>query len=144
MGISTSDGHLAGRNVKAYRRALGLSLALITVFGLITKFYPGPGHSWLNNAFGGVPYEIFWILLVALIWPSLSPAAIAVGVLLATGLLEVAQLWKPGWLQAIRATLPGRLVLGNTFSWADFPYYGVGCGLGWLWLRWLARRSAGR
>jgi hypothetical protein len=47
------------------------------------------------------------------------------------------QLWQPAWLQAMRATLPGRLVLGNTFVWSDFLYYVLGCVIGWLWLRWL-------
>ena len=118
-----------------YRRRLLLSLIVITILGLVTKFYPGPGHPWVNNALGGLPYEIFWILLVALVWPGASATLIAVAVLGATCLVEVLQLWQPGWLQMIRATLPGRLVLGNTFRWGDFPYYAVGCGLGWLWLR---------
>ncbi|MEM9119605.1 MAG: DUF2809 domain-containing protein [Cyanobacteria bacterium P01_F01_bin.56] len=120
-----------------YRRRLLLSIAFIVPFGLVTKFYPGPGQAWLNDAFGGIPYEIFWMLLVAVMWPRLRPGAIALMVLLTTCVLEFLQLWQPDWLQAIRATLPGRLVLGNTFTWGDFPYYAIGCCLGWLWLRWL-------
>ena len=123
-----------------YRRALLYSLLFIIVFGLIAKFYSGPGRAWLNDAFGGIPYEIMWIFLAASIWPKAKALPIALGVLLATCLLEFAQLWQPGWLLAIRATLPGRLVLGNTFSWSDFPYYLIGCAVGWGWLRWLRRR----
>ena len=122
---------------KHYRRGLLLSTLFIVPLGLAGKFYRGVGQSWLNDAFGGIPYEIFWMLLVALLWPRLRPAAIAVTVFIATCLLEVLQLWQPDWLQAIRATLPGRLVLGNTFTWSDFPYYAIGCLIGWLWLRWL-------
>lgn len=122
-----------------HRRALALSMAVIVPLGLILKFYQGPGQEWLNNTFGGVPYEIFWVLLVAYLWPAVSPGRIAIAVCIATCGLEFLQLWQPDWLQAIRATLPGRLVLGNTFSWTDFPYYFVGSGLGWLWVRWLQR-----
>lgn len=118
-----------------YRISLLVSLAIIVPFGLLTKFYAGPGRTWLNDSLGGIPYEIFWILLVALLWPRSKAGAIALGVLVATCALEFLQLWQPPWLQAIRATLPGRLVLGNAFSWSDFPYYALGCGLGWLWLR---------
>jgi hypothetical protein len=121
----------------AYRRVLLWSFGAITLLGTLGKFYPGPGRSWLNNSFGGVPYVILFMALVALIWPRLAPGWVALGVLVATCLLEVLQLWQPAWLQAVRATLPGRLVLGSTFSPSDFWYYLIGAGLGWLGLRWL-------
>ncbi|MGD1907001.1 MAG: DUF2809 domain-containing protein [Leptolyngbyaceae cyanobacterium] len=123
------------------RWALLMSLSFIVPFGLVTKFYSGRGHQWLNDTFGGIPYEIFWILLAAWLWPRVRAHTIALAVLGGTCLLEILQLWQPPWLQAIRATLPGRLVLGNTFTWSDFPYYVVGCGLGWLWLWFLEKRS---
>ena len=121
----------------AYRRVLLWSFGAVTLLGTLGKFYPGPGRSWLNNSFGGVPYVILFMALVALIWPRLAQGWVALGVLVATCLLEVLQLWQPAWLQAVRATLPGRLVLGSTFSPSDFWYYLIGAGLGWLGLRWL-------
>jgi hypothetical protein len=124
----------------AYRRVLLWSFGAITLLGTLGKFYPGPGRSWLNNSFGGVPYVILFMALVALIWPRLAPGWVALGVLVATCLLEVLQLWQPAWLQAVRATLPGRLVLGSTFSPSDFWYYLIGAGLGWVGLRWLQAR----
>lgn len=123
--------------MQKYRRNLLLSIAFIVPFGLLTKFYRGVGQAWLNDTFGGIPYVIFWMLLVALIWPRPRPTGIALTVFFATCLLEFLQLWQPDWLQAIRATLPGRLVLGNSFTWSDFPYYAIGCFFGWWWLRWL-------
>ena len=49
-------------------------------------------------------------------------------------LLEVLQLWKLPLLESIRAWPLGKLLLGTTFSWWDFPYYFIGCILGGLWL----------
>lgn len=118
-----------------YRLALLISIATITPLGLMIKFYRGPGQAWFNNSFGGVPYEIFWILLVVFIWPQISALWAAVAVCVVTCLLEFLQLWQPPFLQAIRATLIGRLVLGNTFQWSDFPYYFIGSFLGWAWVR---------
>lgn len=75
--------------------------------------------------------------MIAFVWPQLRPIAIALLVFVITCVVEVFQLWQPAWLQAIRATLPGRLILGNTFTGSDFLYYGIGCVIGWCWLRWL-------
>ena len=121
----------------AYRRVLLWSFGAITLLGTLGKFYPGPGRSWLNNSFGGVPYVILFMALVALIWPRLAQGWVALGVLVATCLLEVLQLWQPAWLQAVRATLPGRLVLGSTFSPSFFGFYLMGAGVGGGGLRWL-------
>lgn len=118
-----------------YRLALLISILIIVPFGLFTKFYRGWGQDWLNNSFGGIPYEIFWILLVILIWPQASALWTSVGVCVVTCILEFLQLWHPPFLQAIRATLVGRLVLGTTFFWSDFPYYFIGSFFGWLWVK---------
>ena len=118
-----------------YRLALLISIAAIAPLGLMMKFYRGLGQEWLNNSFGGVPYEIFWILLVLFIWPQISAVWASVAVCIATCLLEFLQLWQPPFLQAIRTTLIGRLVLGNTFQWSDFSYYFIGSFFGWAWVR---------
>jgi predicted tellurium resistance membrane protein TerC len=118
-----------------YRRRVLLGLILVVSLGLMAKFYQGVGQAWVNDAFGGIPYVVFWMLLVAWLFPRSRPRSIALGVLGATCFLEWLQLWQPSWLQAIRATLPGQLVLGNTFVWSDFLYYVFGSALGWLMLR---------
>ena len=43
---------------------------------------------------------------------------------------------NPPWIDALRSTLPGRLVLGSTFNWLDLSAYAVGIGLG----AWVERR----
>lgn len=117
-----------------YRIALLLSVLAIAPLGYVVRF-SGFGPSWFQDGAGSVAYEIFWIFLVALLLPTASPFRVAVGVCLATYGLEFLQLWQPAWLQALRATLPGRLVLGNTFTWSDFFSYFVGSLIGWLGLR---------
>lgn len=111
--------------------AAGL-IPLVIVFGLACKFYRGPAHAWVNN-FGpaSVAYVLLFMLLVFLVVPRRTAITrIAVGVGVWTCLVEFLQLWQPTFLVAMRATLPGRLVLGTTFSWWDFPAYFVGCVLG--------------
>jgi hypothetical protein len=44
--------------------------------------------------------------------------------------VEFSQLYRAPWIDAIRGTIPGRLVLGTTFNWIDLAAYAVGIGLG--------------
>jgi hypothetical protein len=60
--------------------------------------------------------------------------------------VEFSQLYRAPWIDAVRATVPGRLVLGTTFNWPDLLAYALGIALG-AWAEWCLRRkpsNAGR
>ena len=118
-----------------------LSLLAVVPFGFYTKFYTGPAANWVNNSLGGVFYEIFWCLLVFLFRGRTTPWKIATAVFVATCLLEFLQLWHLPFLELLRNTFIGRTVLGATFTWSDFPYYALGCGVGWMWMRTILPKS---
>ncbi|MBL1173814.1 DUF2809 domain-containing protein [Pantanalinema sp. GBBB05] len=117
-----------------YRLILLISMIVIVPLGYIIRFSE-VDQGGFGDFFGSVAYEIFWILLIVFYFPKFSVMKAAIAVCLATCAIEFLQLWTPPFLQAIRATLPGRLVLGNTFLWSDFPAYFVGSFLGWLGVR---------
>lgn len=125
---------------RRYRLALLLSLMVVTPLGFATKWYQGPVAWWVNNYLGGALYEVFWILVVAMIWPRARALWVAAGVFGVTCALEILQLWQPSFLQVIRAKFLGRALLGTTFVIWDFFYYVVGSVLGYLWVRYLQRR----
>jgi len=116
-----------------------LSILIITPIGFYSKFYHGPAAAWVNYSLGGLFYVIFWCLLLYFFIPKCSPKLIAILVLTITCILECLQLWHPPFLEMLRANFVGRTILGNSFHWSDFPYYFIGCGFGWLWLRKLQR-----
>lgn len=122
-----------------YRIALGLSLFIIVPLGYVVRF---ADDGWWNDFLGSVAYEIFWVLLAAMIFPRVALWKVAIAVLLATCLLEFLQLWQNPVYLAAKSTFIGRLVLGNVFVWADFPSYFAGVFVGWGWARslqkWLA------
>jgi hypothetical protein len=121
---------------RSRRYGLVLLLLLLTAaVGLYSKLYTGPGASWVNNSLSGVIYEIFWCLAVLLFLPRVRAWKIAAWVLVITCFLEVLQLWRQPHLETVRATFIGRALLGTSFTWLDFPYYVVGCGIGWLLMR---------
>jgi len=117
-----------------------VSVALIVPLGFGLKFYPGPGHAWVNNSLGGTAYVIFWCLAAFVVWPR-RPAinSIVIGVLAVTCLLEALQLVDHPVLDRIRSTFLGRTLIGTTFVWSDFVYYVLGGVLGRLWLTALCR-----
>jgi hypothetical protein len=117
-----------------------LSLFIIIPLGFAFKFYSGPGHGWFNNYGAGLLYEIFWILLASLFFPSKHSAnVIPVYVFAMTSILEFLQLWHPPFLEMIRSSFLGSALLGTTFVWWDFPHYILGCLIGWIWLRFVLR-----
>ncbi|MDY7019985.1 MAG: DUF2809 domain-containing protein [Cyanobacteriota bacterium] len=121
--------------MKTYRWIIFAIVIALVPIGLASKFYQGPLEFWINNSFSSIFYEMFWIFLVVVIAPRVSPGWVSFWVFIITSALEFMQLWKPPFLQAIRATLMGRLLLGVSFVWTDFIYYVIGCTVGWLLLR---------
>ncbi len=57
---------------------------------------------------------------------------IAIVSLLFSYAIEFSQLYHAPWIDSIRPTLFGRLVLGATFNWGDMISYTVGVGIGVL------------
>jgi len=118
--------------------AIVLLIILIPI-GFYSKLYSGIGHEFVNNKLGGVFYEIFWCLAFFIILPKVKAHKIAAWVLIITSILEFVQLLNNDLLAIIRSTFIGQTIIGNSFSWADFPYYIFGSGVGWLIIRLISK-----
>jgi hypothetical protein len=118
-----------------------LYLLIVTPLGLLTKFYQGPAEAWINNYAGGILYELFWCLAVALVWPRVLGWRIALWIFIVTSALEFTQLWQTPFLESIRSTFIGRAFIGTSFSWLDFPHYALGCTMGWACIQRLQKRK---
>ena len=64
--------------------------------------------------------------------PRASTWAVALLVMSFSVLVEVSQLYKVPWLDSIRRTTIGGLILGFDFVWSDLVCYTAGVGLGIL------------
>jgi hypothetical protein len=103
-----------------------LAAAVVTVVaGLLVRFAP-LGLPWFVVKYGGSTLwavMIYWVLVIA--WPERRPfqlAWIAGGIAL---LVELQRLYHAAWLDVIRASLPGILLLGRFFSVWDIVAYWV-------------------
>ncbi|GAB2988238.1 DUF2809 domain-containing protein [Mucilaginibacter puniceus] len=90
--------------------------------------------------------DILWATMVYFIVRFLfinKPASfIATVSLLFSFAIEFSQIYKAPWIDNIRPTLFGRLVLGATFNWGDMVCYTVGVGIGVLVEKYLLPRTA--
>ena len=118
-----------------------ISILIIVPLGIYSKFYSGQAARWVNDSLGGVLYVIFWCLFAFLFLSNTKPWKIAAVVFAVTCFLEFLQLWHPPLLEFLRSNFVGRTILGTTFTWSDFPYYLVGYGIGWLWMKSLQKHS---
>jgi len=105
---------------------LCLLLAVTAAAGLLARRYGGTGAWLIRGSIGGFFYVLFWCLLAFLLCPRLRPGALVLAVVGATCLIEFAQLWRPPFLEAVRRTAAGELLVGSVFGWADLPWYFAG------------------
>ena len=124
------------------RRAL-IAAFLTLALGFWIRFTPA-APEWLRDSAGGAAYVMLWALLAAAARPKGGAAVPAAGAFLLTCAIEALQAWHPLWLDAIRRTTAGRLVLGTTFAWHDFPPYAAGGIASYVLLRLLSSRGGGR
>ncbi len=123
-----------------YRLALLVGIVCIIPFGYGVRFSTTLNAPLLQDIVGSLAYQILLMMVVSFIWPRLSLGKCAVGVFIASSAIEFLQLCKSPFLLALQATWLGQVILGNTFLWADFPPYALGCVLGWVLLRALRQR----
>jgi len=107
--------------------------------GLLWRSGLIPLPQWLSNNGG----DALWALMVfagfGFLLPRASTLSVALLALTFSWGVEFSQLYHAPWIDSVRATIPGKLVLGNTFNWPDLPAYAVGVVLGvlaeWRWRR---------
>ena len=122
----TSSYHVLPRVTIPYL----LCTAVVIVLGLASRRYGNHLPPFLAEYAG----DTLWALLVFLGISALRPNARlwrrgAMALVIAF-LVEISQLYHAPWIDGIRATKLGGLVLGFGFLWTDLVCYAVGVGIG--------------
>lgn len=109
---------------------LAFSIVAVIALGLASRKYP----TLFPALLGKYPGDALWALMVFLGWAFCMPRAstrnIAALAFATSCMVEFLQLYQAAWLNAIRSTTLGHLVLGSTFTWFDIAAYAVGILLG--------------
>ena len=112
--------------MKTRARYLLLIIAIIAA-GLLSRRI-----SFIPAATGDALYALMMFFMVRFVLIGKRSIIIGIISLSICFVIEFSQLYQSGWINAIRATLPGRVLLGQGFLWTDLLAYlaGACAGLG--------------
>jgi hypothetical protein len=109
---------------------LFITMVVTVALGLASRKVP----ALFPVLLGKYPGDALWSLVVywGIAWliPNASIKKVAVLALLVSYADEISQLYQAPWLNAIRGTTLGHLVLGSAFSWLDLLAYTIGVAAG--------------
>ena len=106
-----------------------LSVAIVIPLGLSSRKYAGYLPEYINTYLGDALWAVMIYLFAALLLNDRKPAQMALLSLLFCYLIEISQLYHAPWIDAIRNTRLGGLVLGFDFLWTDIIAYTMGIGV---------------
>jgi hypothetical protein len=118
--------------IKKRRLLYFLLFILIIPIGLSTRKEPQWYFSLIANYGGDVFWSTMFFFIFRFLWSAGALWKIALYTFSFSLAVEISQLYHAVWIDKIRATFLGSMLLGNTFLWSDILCYLVGTVLGWL------------
>lgn len=119
------------RSLRRKRLVHAVLTLIVIIAGLSSRQFPG----LFPVALGKYPGDALWALMVFLLFgmamPKASSARLAVLALGVSFFVEFSQLWQGSWINSVRHTRIGHLVLGSAFGWYDLIAYSAGVLVGY-------------
>ena len=127
-----------------HRPVYALATVAVVALGLASRRFPGLFPAFL----GKYPGDALWALMVflglACIFPRWPTGRLAATALAISWAIELSQLYHAPFLDDIRRTTLGHLVLGSSFFWPDLVAYAAGIAVAVLAEQLLPRRRPDR
>lgn len=117
---------------KRSRLVYGIVIIVTIFLGLASRKYQDILPNWLGNYAGDVLWALMVFLGIGFIFKKWSTLRIAAMALVFSFSIEISQLYHSLWIDAIRRTRIGALVLGFGFLWSDLVCYVIGIFIGIL------------
>ncbi len=116
------------------RLVYALLIAVVMALGLASRDHSFQTHfpQFISEYAGDILWALLAFLGFGFLWPKLSPWRVAALALSFAVLIECSQLYHAPWIEALRHTRLGGLILGFGFLWSDLLCYagGVAGGVG--------------
>lgn len=108
-----------------------LAIVVMIALGLSTRIFSDALPHFVSHHFGDALWAAMVYFGFRTVWPH---KPLRLSALLSLGFsffIEFSQLYQADWINAIRATTPGALVLGKGFLWIDLLRYTAGVLFAW-------------
>jgi hypothetical protein len=107
-------------------------LALVVALGLASRRFGHVLPTFVAAYAGDTLWALAAFLGIGLVLPRAPTRTVAALAMAFSAAVELSQLYHAPWIDSIRRTAVGGLVLGYGFLWGDLVCYAVGVGLGML------------
>jgi hypothetical protein len=113
------------RNRKIYL----LLIPFVMGLGILSRKFSNLLPDIINTYLGDAIWAAMIYVMMAFVFSQKLPKQIAIFSLLFCYAIELSQLYQAPWINAIRDTTLGALVLGSGFLWSDLLAYALGVGM---------------
>ncbi|MCH4565859.1 DUF2809 domain-containing protein [Bacillus sp. ES1-5] len=117
-------------NTKRNRLLYALFTIVVIILGLSSRKLAFALPHLLNEYLGDALWALMIFTVFGFLFPKTETKKLAFISLLFCYGIEVSQLYHAEWIDSIRATTLGGLVLGYGFLWSDLVAYTIGVGIG--------------
>jgi len=107
-------------------------IALASILGIASRRYAHILPVFIATYAGDTLWALAAFLGFGLLLPRASTRTIALIAMIFSVAIELSQLYHAPWIDSIRHTTMGGLILGFGFLWSDLACYALGVGLGML------------
>ncbi len=104
-------------------------IPLIMILGLASRKFSAP-TSWVFLYLGDVLWATMFYFIFRFLFIRKTLFINALITITWCFVIEFSQLYQSDWINAVRATTMGALILGSGFLWTDLVCYIIGVGLG--------------
>lgn len=115
---------------KRNRLLYGFMIIIVIVLGLLSRRMDNIIPEFLNTYLGDALWALMVFFIFGFIFIDAKTKKIALIGILFCYLIELSQLYHGNWIDSIRKTTLGGLVLGYGFLWSDLLAYAIGIGIG--------------
>ncbi|MDA1805573.1 ribosomal maturation YjgA family protein [Bacillus cereus group sp. BY32LC] len=117
-------------NTKRNRLLYAMFTILVIILGLSSRKFAFALPALLKDYLGDALWALMIFIGFGFLFPKIETKKLAFISLMFCYGIEVSQLYHAEWIDSIRATTLGGLVLGYGFLWSDLVAYTIGVGIG--------------
>jgi hypothetical protein len=115
---------------KRNRLLYGAMIIIVIIIGLYSRKMTAIIPNFLNAYLGDALWALMIFMIFGFIFITMDKRIVALIGLSFCYFIELSQLYHANWIDTIRKTTLGGLILGSGFLWSDLLAYAIGVGVG--------------